>query len=161
MDGHTRPTTNLWKGLQCRIISKTVQRCPSYRAHKKKFYRVETLKDLRKGWTILGTKFMFFFPASFVWNIFCSDKQRALFIPQLSLFTSRLYSSCVWPVWRMGYVNTKNEPAGSCNRYLCHIKAKYLASYASELHEVVTLPEILCGNEVCNRTPTVSRKVWK
>jgi len=56
----------------------------------------------------------------------------------------------------MGYVNTKNEPAGICNRYLSHkITTIYLASYASELHEAVILPEILCGNEACNHTPTV------
>jgi len=38
----------------------------------------------------------------------------------------------------------------------------YLASYASELREVVTLPEILCGSETCFRTPTVKQKVvWE
>jgi hypothetical protein len=59
----------------------------------------------------------------------------------------------------MGYVNTKIEPTGSYNRYLSHmITTICLASYASELDELVTLPEILCGIEACNRTPTVKYK---
>jgi hypothetical protein len=87
------------------------------------FYRVETPTDLRtcERYWVRNLCYFFSLSASFLGNIFCSDKHRALFFyPATITFTSRLYSSCVWPVWRMGYVNKKNEPAGSCNRYLSH-----------------------------------------
>jgi hypothetical protein len=121
VDGHTRPSTNLWKGLQCRIISKK-SNAARVIGHIKKVLSCRNSERLTDVWTILGMKFMLFsLSASFVWNIFCSDKHRALFFyPTTITFTSRLYSSCVWPVWRMGYVNKKNEPAGSCNRYFSH-----------------------------------------
>ena len=46
---------------------------------------------------------------------------------------------------------------------ICHNKTTtlYLASYAAELQEVFSLPEILFGNAACFRTPTVKQKVLK